>query len=195
MSILVQVPLTQVVVVLIYQIIGSILLGMLFLILASFCIVLILQHLKLQRTLQISRGFTLKVYLYYPRVLLEIHVRPLLSLIFLLFSTTDQSSNNSLLSTQSSPLTTPLSSHSPIPQQSPSSYSTTDPPLSLIVDLTHYPTQLNVASSTSTSPPQIHLMQLRSSTMQKRHACLSTKAKNYLITEPQTFTQAKPYAE
>ena len=31
--------------------------------------------------------------------------------------------------------------------------------------------------------------------MQKRHACLSTKAKNYLITEPQTFTQAKPYAE
>ena len=112
-----------------------------------------------------------------------------------LFSTTDQSLNNSLLSAQSPPLTTPLSSHSPIPQQSPSSYSTTDPPLSLIVDLTHYPTQLNVASSTSTSPPQIHLMQLRSSTMQKRHACLSTKAKNYLITEPQTFTQAKPYAE
>ncbi|RVW93760.1 putative mitochondrial protein [Vitis vinifera] len=55
--------------------------------------------------------------------------------------------------------------------------------------------QLNVASSTSTSPPQIHPTQLRSSTMQKRHACLSTKAKNYLITEPQTFTQAKPYAE
>ena len=85
MSILVQVPLTQVVVVLIYQMIGSILLGMLFLILAAFCIVLILQHLKLQRTFQISRGFTLKVYHHHPRVLLEIQVRPLLPLIFIYF--------------------------------------------------------------------------------------------------------------
>ncbi|RVW80521.1 hypothetical protein CK203_052867 [Vitis vinifera] len=97
-------------------------------------------------------------------------------------------------SAQSPPLITPPSSHSPIPQQSPSSDSTTDPPLSLTVDLTHYPAQLNAASSTSTSPPRIHPMQLHSSTMQNRHACLSTKAKNYLITEPQTFTQAKPYA-
>ncbi|RVW88400.1 Retrovirus-related Pol polyprotein from transposon RE2 [Vitis vinifera] len=98
-------------------------------------------------------------------------------------------------SAQSSHLTMPPSSHSPIPQQSPSSDSTIDPPLSLIVDLTHYPAQLNAASSTSTSPPRIHPMQFRSSTMQKQHACLSTKDKNYLITEPQTFTQAKPYAE
>ncbi|KAL6311623.1 hypothetical protein AAG906_027415 [Vitis piasezkii] len=92
-------------------------------------------------------------------------VRPLLPNIPL-FSTTDQSSNTSLLSAQSPSLTTPPSSHSPIPQQSPSSDSTTNPPLSLIVDLTHYPAQLNSASSTSTSPPRIHSMQLRSSTMQ-----------------------------
>ncbi|RVW98091.1 hypothetical protein CK203_029062 [Vitis vinifera] len=98
-----------------------------------------------------------------------------------LFSTTDQSSNNSLLLAQSPSLTTPPFFHSPIPQQSPSSDSTTDPPLSLIVDLTHYPAQLNAVSSTSTSPPRIHPMQLCSSTMQKQHACLSTKAKNYLI--------------
>ena len=84
-SILVQVPLTRVIVVLIYQMIGFILLGMLFLILAAFCIVLILQHLKLQRTFQISRGFTLKVYHHHPRVLLEIQVRPLLPLIFIYF--------------------------------------------------------------------------------------------------------------
>ena len=34
---------------------------------------------------QISRGFTLKVYLHHPRVMLEIQVKPLLALIFLYF--------------------------------------------------------------------------------------------------------------
>lgn len=81
----------------------------------------------------------------------------------------------------------------------------TSPHLNLIVDLSSYNNP--ITSTTTTSPPEphpiqptqpirMHHMNLRPTTLSKHQAHLSTRTIiNFLTQEPNTYNQAKPYAE